>query len=207
MLQRYYEAFNLPVKFYLRQSCFVWLIALPFVYLQRKKTELKGTGSFPSVFIITMDSFSLIESVQKFLVPLLNTEEFIVEVKVKPTHNIKVYLDADNGLDIDRCIKINRALYKALEEAAYFPEGDFSLEVSSPGIGEPLKQYRQFVKNTGRDVEVTGNDAQVFTGKLLAVTTEAVTIEITTGKGKKLLVTQQEIPFAEIKHTKVLIKF
>lgn len=183
------------------------MILQPFVYLQRKKIEKKGTASFPSAFVNTMAIENLVETVQNLLHPLLGEAEFIVEIKVKPINNIKIYLDADNGLGIDRCVKINRALYKQIEEAGYFPEGDFSLEVSSPGLGEPLKQHRQYVKNVGRDVEVALTDERKFSGKLLAVTDNNISIEITEGKGKKMQVTQQELPFADIKHTKVLIKF
>lgn len=57
---------------------------------------------------------------------------FLVEVKIKPTNNVKVFLDGDSGISIQKCAHYNRALYKLLEESNLFPEGDFSLEVSSP---------------------------------------------------------------------------
>ncbi len=154
-----------------------------------------------------MSTFNLVETVQKLLLPLLEEDVFLIEIKVKPINNIKIFLDADNGLGIERCIKINRALYKVMEEMAFFPEGDFSLEVSSPGIGEPLKQHRQYVKNIGRDVEVLLNDDVKITGKLAEVNDEHITIETTEGKGKKAVIKNEEILFSNIKHTKVLIKF
>ena len=168
---------------------------------------MKGTELFPSAFYITMSTFNLVETVQKLILPLLEEDVFLIEIKVKPINNIKIFLDADNGLGIERCIKINRALYKVMEEMAFFPEGDFSLEVSSPGIGEPLKQHRQFVKNIGRDVEVHLNDEAFITGKLTDVSTEAITVETTEGKGRKLTVKNEEILLSNIKQTKVLIKF
>jgi len=175
--------------------------------LQRKKIEKKGTGLFPSAFYITMSTFNLVETVQKLLLPLLEEDVFLIEIKVKPINNIKIFLDADHGLGIERCIKINRALYKVMEEMAFFPEGDFSLEVSSPGIGEPLKQHRQYLKNIGRDVEVLLNDEIKVTGKLTEVTEEQITVETTEGKAKKLVVKNEELLLSNIKHTKVLIKF
>jgi len=51
---------------------------------------------------------------------------FLVEVKIKPTNNIKVFLDGDQGITIEKCIAVNRALYKQLEESGMFPDGDFS---------------------------------------------------------------------------------
>ena len=91
---------------------------------------------------------------------LIETEPdiFLVEIRIKPTNNIKVFLDSDNGISIDKLIQYNRKLYKDLEENSFFPGGDFSLEVSSPGLDEPLKLRRQYVKNIGRYVEVTDQD-------------------------------------------------
>ena len=99
---------------------------------------------FPSSFIKhRMSRENQIETVQKLLLPLLPEDVFLVEIKIKPINNIKIYLDADAGLGIEKCIKINRALYKIMEEMAIYPDGDFSLEVSSPGVDEPLKLHRQ----------------------------------------------------------------
>jgi len=139
--------------------------------------------------------------------PLLKDDIFLVSIKVKPTNNFKIYLDADNGLGIEKCIKINRALYKIMEEMGMYPDGDFSLEVSSPGLDEPLKLLRQYKKNEGRDVEVTTVDDLKREGKLKAVTEEKITIEYSEGKGKKAVVKTEEIDFANIKQTKVQIKF
>lgn len=154
-----------------------------------------------------MSSSHQVETVEKLLLPLLEGDIFLIEIKVKPTNNIKIFLDADSGLGIEKCIKINRALYRTMEEMGLYPDGDFSLEVSSPGIGEPLKQYRQYLKNKGRDVELVTNDDRKISGKLLEVTEDIVTIEILEGKGKKMATRVEEIPFAEIKQTKVQIKF
>ena len=88
-----------------------------------------------------------------------------------------------------------------------YPDGDFSLEVSSSGIGEPLKNYRQYNKNIGRDVEVVTTEDVKATGVLKAVSEESITVETTEGKGKKQVVETREFPFSTIKQTKVLIKF
>lgn len=148
-----------------------------------------------------------LDTVKSILESLLEGDIFLVDLKVKPTNNIKIYLDADSGLGIEKCIKINRALYKQLEEQAIYPDGDFSLEVSSPGVDEPLKLLRQYIKNKGRNVEITYIDGTKKEGKLLEVGEDSITIEYTEGKGKKAVVHQPTIPFAEIKQTKVLIKF
>ena len=148
-----------------------------------------------------------IQAVEKLVEPLLEGDVFLVSLRIKPTNNIKIYLDADGGLGIEKCIRINRALYRQIEEQGLYPDGDFSLEVSSPGIDEPLKLLRQYKKNTGRNVEVTLADETKKEGKLSRVSEDSIVIEYTTGKGKKAETKTEEIPFAGIRQTKVLIKF
>ena len=162
---------------------------------------------FPSSFLPFMDRETQIETVRRLLEPLLADDIFLVDIRIKPINNFKIFLDADGGLGIEKCIKINRALYRLMEEMGLYPEGDFSLEVSSPGIDEPLKLHRQYVKNTNRDVEVLLTDETRHEGKLSAVTEEEITLEFTEGKGKKAELKTLAIPFSQIKQTKVLIKF
>jgi len=131
---------------------------------------------------------------------------FLVDLKIKPTNNIKIFLDGDNGVTIDAVSKINRSLYKQLEESGLFPEGDFSLEVSSAGIDEPLKFLRQYKKNIGRKVEITlTEDNKVLEGVLKEADENEVTIEETIGKKKEKKETV--IPFNIIKKTIVQISF
>ncbi len=168
---------------------------------------MKGTESFPSSFLIIMSTETQLDTVKKILEPLLVDDIFLVDMKVKPTNNIKIYLDADAGLGIERCIKINRALYRQMEEMGLYPDGDFSLEVSSPGVDEPLKLHRQYLKNIGRNLEVTYLDGTKKEGTLLSVTEEGFQIEFTEGKNKKAVVHQLDVLFTTIKQAKVQIKF
>jgi len=132
---------------------------------------------------------------------------FLVEVRIKPTNNVKVFIDADEGVILSDLIDYNRKLYKQLEESSLFPDGDFSLEVSSPGLDEPLKLFRQYKKNIGRFVDITLNDSTKREGKLIEATEDGVVIETETGKGKKKEIKQESILFDQIKNTKIQIKF
>jgi ribosome maturation factor RimP len=136
-----------------------------------------------------------------------DADVFLVEIRIKPTNNIKVFIDADQGISIDRLIRYNRRLYKDLEENNVFPEGDFSLEVSSPGLDEPLRLFRQYQKNIGRFVEVTELDGLKKEGKLLTAIEDAITVEEEKGKGKKKETIQHIIPFSNIKSTIIQVKF
>ncbi|MEO6731845.1 MAG: ribosome assembly cofactor RimP [Ferruginibacter sp.] len=170
--------------------------------------QKKGTMPFPSSFTMTQDITS-IQAIENLVSGLLaETEDvFLVSVRVNPTNNIKVFLDADSGLSIDKCVKINRAMYRTIEENGWYPDGNFSLEVSSPGIEEPLKIFRQYKKNIGRTVEVIRNDDTKVEGKLINATDESIQLEYTEGKNKKAVTLVKEIPFDQVKQTTVLIAF
>lgn len=132
---------------------------------------------------------------------------FLVEVRIKPTNNVKVFLDGDQGISIEKCVKFNRALYKQLEEMALFPGGDFSLEVSSPGLDEPLKSLRQYRKNVGRQVELVLQDGGKVEGKLIEVSEDGIIVEETRGKNKKKEVISHTFLFDNIKTTKIQVVF
>jgi ribosome maturation factor RimP len=171
----------------------------------RKKKQKEGNGGVPFPFFKNMSTDTQIETVEKLLQPLLFDD-------------IKIFLDADSGLGIEKCIKIIRGLYKIMEEMGIYPDGNFSLEVSSPGIEEPLKLHRQYVKNIGRELAVeifnytSPDDAAKKegikkTGILTEVNKDSIVIEFSEGKGKKAILQKETIPFAEIKQATVQIKF
>ena len=149
------------------------------------------------------------KTIEDYINTLLQESEdvFLVEVKVTAGNNIIVFLDADNGVTIDTCIRINRALYKQIEENGLFPNGDFALEVSSPGVEEPLKLHRQYKKNIGRTIEVILNDGTRKEGKLTGVNDDEIIIEEKTGQGKKAVIKTTNILLNQVKHTKVLVTF
>ena len=150
-----------------------------------------------------------IQKIEELLQQLLDAEPeyFCISIKIKPTNNIKVFMDGDKGLPIEKCVYFNRKLYKLIEEKGWYPDGDFSLEVSSPGVDEPLKMHRQYIKNIGRNVEVVLTEDSKSEGKLMEVAEADIIIEQTTGKGKKAVTKQLVIPFNNIKSVTVQIKF
>jgi len=156
-----------------------------------------------------MNTEGQIEGLEKKIMSLIENEPevFLVDVRIKPTNNVKIFLDADNGLSIDKLVQYNRRLYKDLEESGFFPSGDFSLELSSPGLDEPLKLHRQYLKNIGRNVEVTRKDGIKNEGKLISATENEIVLEEEKGKGKKKEVVIHTISFDNIKTTTIQIKF
>jgi len=156
-----------------------------------------------------MQAETQIRTIEERIKPLLEAHptHFLVEVRIKPTNNIKIFIDADEGVILSDLIEYNRKLYRQLEESGMYPDGNFSLEVSSPGLDEPLKLFRQYKKNLGRYVEVTLSDGNRKEGKLLEATEDAIMIETESGKGKKKEIKQESILFDQIKTTKIQVKF
>jgi ribosome maturation factor RimP len=152
---------------------------------------------------------SLIKVLEQKVESLISAEPdlFLVEIRIKPTNNIKIFIDGDKGVSIERLVMYNRKLYRELEEGELFPNGDFSLELSSPGLDEPLKLFRQYQKNTGRFVEVILNDGGKIEGKLMSAGENEIIVEEEKGKNKKKEIILHNIPFENIKSTKIQIKF
>ena len=152
---------------------------------------------------------SQIQTIEDKLKPMLEAHptHFLVEIRVKPTNNFKIFIDADEGINLSGLIEYNRKLYRQIEESGMFPDGNFSLEVSSPGLDEPLKLKRQYKKNVGRFVEVTLLDGTKKEGKLIEATEDGILIEWEEGKGKKKETKQETILFDQVKTTKIQIKF
>ena len=170
---------------------------------------MEGNEDRSLLLLYPMNTEPQIQAVEHKVEALISAEPelFLVEVKIKPTNNIKVFIDGDQGVSIEKLVQYNRKLYKEIEASDMFPNGDFSLEVSSPGLDEPLKIHRQYLKNIGRFVEVTEKDGSKKEGKLISVTEQAITVEEQRGKGKKIEIVQHTISFNNIKTTKVQIKF
>lgn len=134
-------------------------------------------------------------------------ELFLVEVKMLPNNKLIIHVDGDEGISIQDCAAISRHVGFHLEEENTI-EKAYNLEVSSPGVGEPLKLQRQYVKNVGRELSVKLDGGEIKEGKLLSVEDQSITIEARVKeKGKKAQLVETSIDFSNITETKVLISF
>ncbi len=137
---------------------------------------------------------------------------FLVSVEVSSgtgTRKVRVYLDGDQGVSIDTCAEVSRALAHRMDEEELIAD-PYTLEVSSAGLSQPLTLRRQYVKNVGRHVKVTLQDDKTVRGKLLAVADEQITVAAEpAGRSKKKSVetTETTIAFSNIKKTNVLALF
>jgi ribosome maturation factor RimP len=129
----------------------------------------------------------------------------VIEKGVKP--QVKILIDADEGLKIDTCAKVSRKVGNEIEESELLPEA-YVLEVSSPGIDYPLGSERQYRKNIGRKIKVTLIDNKEIEGELVEVDSLAIQLEVKTKlKGKKATEEKTSIPWEQIKKSIVLVSF
>ena len=101
---------------------------------------------------------------------LINKEqEFLVGVQVSGnpgSRKITVQIDSDKGLDINTCSQLSRQLSEILDERDIV-EGGYTLEVSSPGLDQPLRLARQYRKNIGRMIKGCNNRKKNLFGALI----------------------------------------
>lgn len=156
-----------------------------------------------------MDLQDLVSEIRKIAeAQLKDNSHFIVDVVASFKGNpgkLLVTVDGDKGIGIDECAELSRDLSKVLDETNLIPQA-FNLEVSTPGLDQPLKSKRQYVKNIGRNVRVRLAD-KMEEGKLTAVDETAIQLLQTIGSGKKKEEKTIEIPFDKIDKTIVLVSF
>jgi ribosome maturation factor RimP len=137
---------------------------------------------------------------------LSNPAHFLVEVivnKHKPW-KFTVILDGDQGITIDDCAAVSRALNESLEIEISDP---YTLEVSTPGLDHPLKLNRQYKKNVGRGMKVVRKDKSIVNGMLRQTDEDKISVETEIGQGKKTELKIIEIPFTEIEKAFVTVSF
>jgi ribosome maturation factor RimP len=160
------------------------------------------------LFLFTL-IMNLQEKLREIVAERLEDEYFVVEIavtgsRVKP--KITIVLDGDNGISIDYCAEISRKVGQVLD-ADNLIDSAYTLEVSSPGVGEPLKLLRQYKKNIGRTVQVELQEGISLKGKLENVTENEIFLLPEKKKKDKQEPILKEIAFADIKKIQVLITF
>jgi ribosome maturation factor RimP len=133
---------------------------------------------------------------------LRGTDIFPVGVKINRNNRILVYIDRMEGISIDDCVMVSRALEARLDRDAE----DFTLEVSSPGLDAPFKVYEQYAKSKGKRVLVQCRDGRQLLGVLSLVSEKGIRIDIPAGrKGKDSRL--EDLAFEDIASTRIHIDF
>ena len=141
---------------------------------------------------------------------LVDTQNYLVDVILRPGNKITVLLDSMNGgISINDCVQISRQIESNLDREVE----DFELNVSSSGLDRPFKVLKQYIKNIGKEVEIVTKENKKLTGILLdanetEVILEAKTKEKVDGKkGKQTIIKTHKLNYNQIKETKIVISF
>lgn len=133
---------------------------------------------------------------------------FLIDLTITESMKIIVTLDGDQGVTLQDCIDISRAIENNLDRE----ELDFSLEVASAGVSTPLKLVRQYKKNIGRVLKVK-TATETIEAVLSEANEEFITLTWTArepkkiGKGKETVDKKLALPYSEIKEAIVTITF
>lgn len=126
------------------------------------------------------------QKIEHWLQPLLLEKNvFLVDIKITQGRRLEVYLDTDEGIHIDDCATVSRFLEKHLDGSGIVPE-NYILEVSSPGMTNPLKVPRQYKRRIGRKLEVLKTNGEMIVAQLIEADLEGIKLkEILEEKKKK----------------------
>src|SRR6056297_1399335 len=134
-----------------------------------------------------------------------NNSLFLIDLSITKDNKILVVIDGDNGVSVNDCIAVSRKVEHNLDRE----EEDFSLEVSSAGVSEPLRLERQYRKNLGRKLQVTTNNEKIE-ATLTEVDQDGIKVNWKArepkpvGKGKHTVQKEAALPYSEITDAKVM---
>lgn len=137
------------------------------------------------------------------------TDIFVVDLIITNNNHISIEIDSFEGVSLDDCVNLSRYIESKIDRE----QEDYELEVSSAGLTSPFKIHKQYIKNTGKEVEVITTTGDKHTGILKAVSVESIELIVDKTikpEGAKRKITIQEeitILLQNIKTTKLIIRF
>ena len=140
---------------------------------------------------------------------IAGTDYFILDLSIRPGNNIFVEIESIHPVSINDCVDISRQVEHNLDREAE----DFSLQVSSPGLDSPLRDYRQYIKNKGRQISIIPQNGEEFTGTIKDADEEGVVVAAkkrgqAEGSKKKIWIESEEkLKYSDIKQAKIIISF
>lgn len=170
--------------------------------MQTLRGDLRPLFYYPNVM-----NTQLVE--EKIVNAIEGEGAFLVEYTVGSDNQIRVKADHPEGITLEKLASISRKVEAEFDR----DEEDFSIEVASPGVGAPLKVKQQYHLAVGRFVKVETAESKVIEGKLSSFDDDVLTItwkervpkEV--GKGKRTVVKEEKLHLADIKETRLEIRF
>lgn len=151
----------------------------------------------------------LAQEIKRLAESKLTEGQFLVDVIISTRSGPKkvmIIADADQGFTIENCAELNRYLSVAMDESALIDD-NYILEVSTPGLDQPLKLNRQYHKNIGRSLKVKLRDNNIIEGKLISVSDTQISLTQEVGSGKKKEIKTLEVSFLDIEKAFVMVSF
>jgi ribosome maturation factor RimP len=134
---------------------------------------------------------------ERLILPILERMNFelvdVEYVKEGGIYYLRAYIDKEGGITVNDCEAVAREMNVLLDEEDFIPDS-YTFEVSSPGLGRPLKKEKDYVRNMGKEVEIRTyraiNRSKEFYGLLTAYDKASVTID---SEGEKLTFERADI--------------
>ncbi|BAU86440.1 hypothetical protein SLA_5567 [Streptomyces laurentii] len=149
------------------------------------------------------------ERLRGLLEPLVHAKDLdLEEIEVSRAGRrglLRVIVDSDEGVELDACAELSRVISEKLDETDVMGEGEYVLEVSSPGADRPLAEHRHYVRATGRLVKLRLKEGGDLVTRILAVDDDGLDTEVPGVKGRKA--TARRVEFADIDKARVEIEF
>ncbi|MEV8321147.1 ribosome maturation factor RimP [Streptomyces sp. NPDC059900] len=149
------------------------------------------------------------ERLRELLEPLVSSKELDLEeievASVGRKRVLRVVIDSDDGVDLDQIAEISRELSEKLDESDAMGDGEYTLEVGSPGAERPLTEHRHYLRAVGRLVKFQLTEGGELTARILEVDDEGVDLEVPGVKGRKP--TARRLTFDEIAKARVEVEF
>ena len=155
------------------------------------------------------------DKIKTWIAPYIEEHDlFLVDIKIQGGKKVEVYVDSDTGIAVGHCVSISRLLEEHLDGSGLLSES-YTLDVSSPGMTNPLLVPRQYKRRIGRVIDIVKKDGHTLEAIIEAVGEQSITLKsITKLKKKKkgqeeVEVTPQifELPYDQIKKATLQLKW
>jgi ribosome maturation factor RimP len=149
------------------------------------------------------------ERLRELLEPLVSSQGLdLEEIEVDSVGRrrvLRVVVDSDEGADLDAIADVSRALSAKLDETDAMGQGEYTLEVGTPGAERELKEHRHYVRATDRLVQFRLGDGDELVARILAVDEEGVDVEVPGVKGRRP--TARRLAFGDVAKARVQVEF
>jgi ribosome maturation factor RimP len=149
------------------------------------------------------------ERLRELLEPLVSSQGLdLEEIEVDSVGRkrvLRVVVDSDEGADLDAIADVSRALSAKLDETDAMGQGEYTLEVGTPGAERELREHRHYVRATGRLVRFQLTSGDELVARILTVDEDGIDLEVPGVKGRKA--TSRRLAFADIDRARVQVEF